>query len=235
MDTYLSDSIVLKEGKTYHEDKLVKKHNWHIKLEELGWSKLSPHWISKLNKVYTPYKNNSLFGTLDCGSDGDCLFHCIANALNSTQKNFYDSSDIRAMVAESISEETFNDIITCYRAMKELDDFEESWDPSEVETLDDFKEIIKETGHSYWGDHFMIQMISQAFSLNIIILQQDEVSNVYELYSLSQDYDEGMNTVILLHVNDNHFQLVGYFQDLMVTYFTNDTLPPSIREMVKIK
>ena len=30
MDTYLSDSIVLKEGKTYHEDKLVKKHNGYL-------------------------------------------------------------------------------------------------------------------------------------------------------------------------------------------------------------
>ena len=37
---YLSDNIVLKENKTYYQDKQIKRHNWHIKLSELGWEKL---------------------------------------------------------------------------------------------------------------------------------------------------------------------------------------------------
>ena len=34
----------------------------------------------------------------------------------------------RRLVAESITVEQFNNIISCYRYMKDLDDFDESWD-----------------------------------------------------------------------------------------------------------
>ena len=60
-EQYLSENIVIKEGSTFYQDKLIKKHNWHLKLEELGWDKLSKQWITKLNKYHNPYPNNSLF------------------------------------------------------------------------------------------------------------------------------------------------------------------------------
>ena len=89
MEIYLTDSIVIKDGKIYSDNKIIKKHNWHLKLEDLGWSKLHRQWITKLNKLYNPYPNNSLFGSLECGDDGDCLFHCIATALNSEHNDYY--------------------------------------------------------------------------------------------------------------------------------------------------
>jgi len=117
LEHYLSEDIVIKDGHMYHENKVIKKHNWHLKLEELGWQKLHKPWISKLNKLHNPYPNNSLFGSLECGSDGDCLFHCIAYSLNTQYNeiydNLYDSKDIRKLVGDSVSEEQFNDIITC--------------------------------------------------------------------------------------------------------------------------
>ena len=99
----------------------------------------------KLNKLYNPYPNNSLFGSLECGDDGDCLFHCISYALNTKCKEFYDSGDIRRLVAESITKEQFDNIISCYRCMKDLDDFDESWDPYEIDTLEKFKEELCKT------------------------------------------------------------------------------------------
>ena len=33
---YLTEDIVIKDGQTYYKDKIIKKHNWHLKLEELG-------------------------------------------------------------------------------------------------------------------------------------------------------------------------------------------------------
>ena len=45
-----------------------------------------------------------------------------------TQQTFYDSSDIRKLVADSITQDQYDNIITCYRSMKDLDDFDESWD-----------------------------------------------------------------------------------------------------------
>ena len=96
-----------------------KRHNWHQLLAELGWSKLHKQWITRLNKVHNPYPNNSLFGCLECGDDGDCLFHCIAFlSLNSTQQDYYEASDIRRLVAESITQEQYDQIISCYRSIR---------------------------------------------------------------------------------------------------------------------
>jgi len=231
---YLSETIVIKDGNTYYDDKEIKKHNWHIKLEEIGWQKLSKQWISKLNKLHNPYPNNSLFGSLECGSDGDCLFHCIAYALNSTQEQFYESKDIRLSVADSVSEEQFNDIITCYRSMKDLDDFDESWDPYSIDTLDEFKEQLNESGHNYWGDHLVLQLICQAFNLNVFILSQNEWTHTYDIYPFANQYDKSKNTIIVVHENELHFTLLGHFQGIMITYFTHGNLPLEIKKLYNI-
>ena len=196
---YLSETIVIKEGQTFYDNKLIKKHNWHLKLQELGWEKLHKIWISTLNKLHNPYPNNSLFGALECGDDGDCLFHCIATALNSTQnmtqQTFYDSSDIRKLVADSITQEQYDNIITCYRSMKDLDDFDESWDPYEINTLDKFKKELCKSGHNYWGDHFLIQLIMETFKVNLLILTQNEFTETYEVYPLAYPYNKKRNTI----------------------------------------
>ena len=235
---YLSENIVIKEGKTFYDNKLIKKHNWHLKLQELGWEKLHKIWISTLNKLHNPYPNNSLFGALECGDDGDCLFHCIASALNSThnttQQTFYDSSDIRKKVADSITQDQYDNIITCYRSMKDLDDFDESWDPYEVDTLDQFKEQLMTSGHGYWCDHLVLQLVCQAFNINIFILTQNEWTNTYDKYPLATKYDETKDSIIVLHENEGHFKLIGHFNDVMITYFTNKTLPLEIKRLYDI-
>jgi len=234
MDNYLSDDIVLRNGKTYYEGKLVKKHNWHIKLQELGWEKLHKQWITKLNKCHNPYPNNSLFGSLECGDDGDCLFHCVATAFNTKQDNFYDSSDIRKLVAESITQEQFDNIITCYRSMKDLDDFDESWDPYEIDNLVQFKEQLMITGNSYWCDHLVLQLVCQAFNINMFILTQNEWTNTCDIYPLATKYDESKDSILVIHENEGHFKLIGHFQDVMITYFTNNSLPLEIKQLYDI-
>ena len=235
MEVYLTDTIVIKDGKTYSDNKLIKKHNWHLKLAELGWSKLHRQWISKLNKLYNPYPNNSLFGALECGDDGDCLFHCVASALNSKNKEYYESKDIRKQLAESITEDQFNDIISCYRCMKDLDDFDESWDPYEITTLLKFKKQVMTSGHAYWGDYLMIQLLNTVYNLNIFILTQNELDDIYEPYPLALSYNKDNNTIILLHENSSHFKLIGHFEDIMKTYFTHNSLPLEIKRLFNLK
>lgn len=241
MDLYLTDTIVIKEGKLYHDNKLVKRHNWHLKLEELGWSKLHKSWISKLNKIHNPYPTNSLFGSLECGDDGDCLFHCIATALNSsdtsctTQDYPYDATTIRKLLADSISQEQYDHIITCYRSMKDVDDFDESWDPYEVDTLAKFKEQVQVSGHGYWGDHLMIELVTQVCHINLFILTQDELEGVYDTYPLALRYHKDNATLVLLYQNNNHFKLVGHFDDIMNTYFTHESLPLEIKRLFNVK
>lgn len=234
MEIYLTDTIVIKDGKTYCDEKIVKKHNWHIMLKELGWNKLHKNWITKLNKLHNPYPNNSLFGSLECGDDGDCLFHCIATAINSQNKQFYDSKDIRKLIANSITQDQFDNIISCYRCMKDLDDFDESWDPYEIDSLNKFKEKVMSSGHEYWGDHLMIQLITQVFQINLFILTQNEFTDTYEQYPLALCYNKELPTILLVHENSSHFKLLGQFKNIMITYFTNNSLPLEIKKLFNL-
>ena len=235
---YLSEDIVIKEGKMFYQGTVIKRHNWHLKLKELGWEKLSKQWIKKLNKYHNPCNhgqpNNSLFGSLECGDDGDCLFHCIATSLNSLNELFYDSTDIRRLVAESITQEQFDNMITCYRSMKDLDDFDESWDPYEVTTLDNFRNQLMISGHNYWCDHLILQLVIQVFNLNIFILSQNEWTNTYEPYPMATKYDSSRNTIIVLHENGSHFKLIGHFQELMKTYFNHSNLPSEVKQLCNV-
>ena len=194
-EQYLSENIIIRDGYTYYENKLIKKHNWHIKLEELGWQKLHRNWITKLNKLHNPYPNNSLFGCLECGDDGDCLFHCIASSLNSKNEDYYNSKDIRKLVANSITQEQFDNIITCYRSMKDINDFDESWDPYKINNLEQFKDKLMESGHNYWCDYLVLQLVCQAFNVNIFILSQNEWTNTYDKYPLAFKYDSFLESI----------------------------------------
>ena len=235
MEEYLTEDIVVKDGYIYHKDKLVKRHNWHLILEEIGWEKLNRQWITKLNKLHNPYPNNSLFGCLECGDDGDCLFHCISYSLNTKCEEFYDSCDIRRLVAESITNDQFDNIISCYRCMKDLDDFDESWDPYEIDTLEKFKEELCKTGHSYWGDHLLLQLIMDVFNINIYILSQNEILDIYEPYPIGNLYDSRKNTIFLIHENNLHFKLLGHFDDIMMTYFNHNNIPLELKKMFNLK
>jgi hypothetical protein len=239
---YLSEDIVIRDNHTYYQDVLIKRHNWHIKLAELGWTKLHKQWISCLHTYHKPYPTNSLFGSLDCGGDGDCLFHCISYALNSEilandaldRNELYDSQDIRNRIAYSVTEEQFTHIIECYRCMKDIDDFDESWDPYDIETVEQFREELCKPGHSYWGDHLLLQLLMDTFHINIFILTQDEYNGNYTPYKHMNVYDSTHKTIILLHENNSHFTLVGYFRNIMVTYFDDDSLPLEIKGLFRL-
>jgi hypothetical protein len=233
-EIFLTENIVIKDNNTYYQDKLVKRHNWHIKLEELGWQKLNKHWIKKLNILDNPYPNNSLYGAIDCGDDGDCLFHCISYALNTNFVEIYDSSDIRELVAKSVTNDQFDNIISCYRSMDDLNDFDESWNPWEIDTIDKFKDELCKTGHSYWGDHLILQLIMVTFDINILILTQNELLNLYEPYFTTSAYNKHKRTIILIHENDIHFKLLGHFNGTVITYFYHDKLPLAIKLMFKL-
>ena len=242
---YLSEDIVITDDHTYYQGDLIKRHDWHTKLSDLGWSKLHKQWITLLHTYHKPYPRNSLFGSLECGGDGDCLFHCISYALNSQTlgqshspghelghelgHGLYDSQDIRDRIAHSVTSEQFNHIIVCYRCMKDIDDFDESWDPYEIKTVDQFKEELRKPGHSYWGDHLLLQLLMDTFNINVFILTQDEYNNNYTPYNQMQVYDSTKKTIVLLHENNTHFKLVGYFQNTMITYFDDESLPLEIK------
>ena len=229
LKNYLTEDIYILDDIIYHKDKKIKKHNWHHILSEIGWSKLNVNWI----KLYhpNPYKN-SQFGLIDVPSDGDCLFHCLAKALSSTGENYYEAEDIRILLSKNIDEDTFNTIISVYRCLKDADDFDEDWDPYDVETLQDFKDKLIQGGQDYWCDHILLQLIVRILKLNIFILEEND--KIYEKYSFLNNYHKDRQSILLLYVNGNHFKLIGHFNETMRQIFTDETLPIEIKGLYSL-
>ena len=240
---YVTDSIYLKDKKIFYKEKNkekeVKDHNWHHIMSTCGWSKINKRWITLLNKESIIKRNNSPFGILDCEADGNCFFHCIANALNEknifSQMNYYDQNDIRNIVADSITQEKYEELIQYYKIMKDADDFDEEWDPYLIESLDDFKNEIKKEGHNYWGDWLLLDILCKALRLNIFILNTDTIQNDYSIYNTMIEYQSDFNTVFLSLENTTHFQLIGYFNgDRVISYFTEKQIPEELKKICKI-
>ena len=232
-ECYLNDSIYIQHGVTYVEEKKhriqIQKHNWHRYLKDIGWKKLPRKWITELNKHSIQKEKNSLFGILSCPGDGDCLFHSIANAINESQgyMSFYTGKDIRKEISESITEDTFDMIIQCYRAMKDASDFQDSWNPHEITDLTQFKRCLCKGGHEYWGDSLLIQLISSHYNINVFVL-----SNDMGPYPMMTEYNSE-NPTICLWFDENHFELMGHFDGKqMISYFT--TLPKEIRSLYNL-
>ena len=177
MDYYLTESIFLRDNQMYYlnddTEKKITKNNWHHVLQEYGWDKLPLPWIKSLNKLSTQKSKNSKFGIYDCEADGNCFFQCIANSLNERDRlkgEEYNHSDIRNIIADSITEDSYKTLMSYYRIMKDADDFDEDWDPYQIHTIEEFKDKIRETGHCYWGDYLLLNLIIQQLKTNIMIL-----------------------------------------------------------------
>ena len=129
MRFYLDDNVFTENNIFYYEhgNKIIKlkERNWHKYLSDYGWEKLNKKWIIKLNKLSKHKQKNSLFGVLDCGGEGDCLFNCISYAINEDRNT--DAEGLRFGLSNYITEEKFNTIIEVYRILKDTDDFDEVW------------------------------------------------------------------------------------------------------------
>ena len=235
---YYTDTIYLQDTNIYYDKdnikKKVKNYNWHKILNEYGWEKLNLKWIKKLNNLIVFVPKNSLFGVLDCGGEGDCLFHCISYALKSDDvfniNLNYEVSDLRQIACDNIDIEKYNEIISIYKLFKDSDDFDEDWDPYEID-FDEFKEILLEGGNNYWGDNIIINILKEKLNINIIILSSNNITNQHNYYPLLYEFDEKLKTIILLFEDNMHFKLVGYFDDYMITLFKN--VPQEILKLIK--
>ena len=229
---YLTECIFLLNDKLWYDEqnkiKEVKPHNWHHILKDYGWEKLHKQWIKKLNSYLKKPDNNSLYGALDCGGNGDCLFHCMSYAFNGD----YDFRILRKELSESITEERYHEMIELYKILKHTGEFQEDWDPNEMD-FKTFKTLIGEGGDKYWGDFLIINLLKEYLNINLVILNSDEYENEFYNYPLFYEYDEQLNTVVLLYENSIHFKLVGNFIDgNMVTLFTKKNIPEEILKLI---
>ena len=241
MGYYLTDNIIIKDDKMYHiindDKKSIKKYNWHHILREYGWEKMPKKWIQKLNKNSITYEKNSLYGVLDCEHDGDCFFHCISASLNEKNNYLtqYDSSDIRQMLSESITDEQYETLITTYKIMVDANDFYEDWDPYKINNKEDFQRELLKCGHNYWGDHLLMQLLINLLKINIFILSSNSELNDYSIYNTLSDYNNNYDSICLLYENECHFKLIGYYNgNRMISYFKDVDLPYEIKKIYGI-
>jgi len=230
---YLTGNVFCYQDKLFYEEngkeKVIKNHNWHRILKDYGWEKLHKQWIKKLNSYLEKPNNNSLYGSLDCGSNGDCLFHCISYVLNEEE---YNASDLRKGIADALTEERYTELIEFYCIFHGVGDFEEDWDPHEM-TYIDFKELLVRGGDEYWGDFLIINLIKEYLNINLVILNSNEITNEYYNYPLFYEYDDNLRTIILLYEDSYHFKLVGHFQNnAMITFFDKNTIPQEILKLI---
>lgn len=235
---YYTDNLRLKDDilEYKRKDKFfpLKKHNWHHILNEYGWEKINKQWIIILNKYSDNKEKNSRYGMIDCERDGDCFFHCIANALNERDLNignYYISSDIRKIISDNINKDQYNFMISSYRSMKDADDFNEGWDPYEINSLEDFKKCIEISGNIYWGDFMLLQLLSEILKLNIFILQENE----YSIYNTMCEWKREYDNIFLILENNCHFKLLSYFNNKMISYFKNEEIPVELKKLFKLK
>jgi len=225
MENYITDSLYFKDKKLYYNDTLVDSENYQEALEEYGLEPLSEEWEMRLDDNYF---------LLDCGGDGDCLFHVISEALNlyniakgKNKYKLYDAQDIRKIAADSVTRKNFRDILCSYTLAKESDEFIGLWNPNFVETVKDLREEICEMGDNFWGDQIILSLIQDKLKLNVIILSNTTTS----VYPTGTDINKYERTIVIYYYNDVHFQLVSYFnieKNTLETIFTKNTIPEEL-------
>jgi len=241
---YLTDKIrIYNDMMEYRENeesdfKPILKNNWHLILEDYGWEKFPRKWITTLNKLSKIKERNSLFGIFDSSADGDCFFHCISHSLNEQNIGtdiYYNSNDIRRLISDNITADQYDTIIGYYRIMKDADDFDEDWDPYSIKSINDFKEKIITSGHEYWGDYMLLQVLINTLNINIFILNSNSLMNDYSVYNTLNEYNPDYSSVFLIYEDMCHFKLVGYFNGYkMISYFTDHSIPHELKKLYNI-
>jgi len=212
---------------TDNKEILVNQRNWFNLLKDYGWEKLKLQMRNKLESKY--------FAILECGSDGDCLFHVISEALNMEliyDYNIpeYDIKDIRKMAANEIRDNNYQIILESYKAEVESDEFFGDWDPNSIDSIEDLKTEIQKLGDNFWGDHILLQLISENLNINFLIL--DDENTVVSSMGNDLKYDK---TIIIYYLENLHFQLLGYFNGrIMQTVFETSNLPLGLVNLYKI-
>lgn len=211
---YISHNIIFnyEDKRIYieNDDQLVKitTKNFKVILGEYSWEELDYLWDIEIGNKYL---------MLDCGSNGDCLFHCISEAINLNNiyrnnlqnQDLLDIEKLRELSSNQITNDNFEYILQNYKIEYEEDEFQGSWIPNDIKTIIDLQNEIKKCGNNFWGDHIIIQLLSKSLGINFIILNSD-IDDENVSYNKVETVDN-KNYIFLVFVNKCHYKLLGKF------------------------
>ncbi len=212
---------------------MVSKRNWHKFL--FDWSKLPRKWVSRLKNT-TIQERNSPWGLKDCGGGGDCLFHCVSEALNDKFGMTTNYKTIRKICASGINESNFDFILTTYKLEKENNEFHGHWDPNTIKTIKDLQNIIKTPGNTYWGDNISISLMENVLKMHFLVFQTIDTKYGYQISPYLMGTEYKYSNFILIHNRTNiHFQLIGLvYKRKMNVIHSIENLPQHIKTMFNI-
>ena len=237
---YITDKLFSYKNKIYFDknDKYIKinDYNWSQYLKDYGWTKLELGWKKRLvNDSNKQFK----YGLLDCGANGDCLFHCIAEAFNDPfdpEKCIFDINDIREIASKEINQDNYQLILENYKLEQETDEFIGDWNPNSIKSIEELRNEIKKCGDSFWGDHIILQLLQKKLEFNVIILNSsDNLLDKYTIKPMASDIYKFPKTIILYYIEGLHFQLIGYFnKNKMEVIFDKNNIPDEILNIYNI-
>ena len=190
----------------------------------LGWSELGSAWKRRVG--------NNTFCKMECGSEGDCLFYAIGDALGIPMR------DLRNLLADRFIEmaREGNNVLTNY--YHPLGDFEE------YPTIQTFANAVRETGSSgemspFMGDFTAIGTLQELLNIGIVILNAapPRQTEAGKIYCLGTDFKNFGNFMMLYYTPPTnslvgHYQLVGFNDGReVITVFPRQSLPPIIEEI----
>ena len=249
---YLTDVLFYFKNKlSYQEDEnedviKLNNKNWHKYLDGYGWEKLPYGWKRRLKSPGANFR----YGVLDCGAQGDCLFHCIAEALNDCRdidNTKHDIQSLRNMTSEMITDDNFVTILENYKCESESGFFNGDRDPNSIKTKEELMNEIKKVGNNFWGDHILLQLIQERLKFNVIILNSEkldyfndkqtelDIEERFTIHPMACDLKKYETTIILYYEDGMHFQLVGIFDRCdMLTKFKYEQLPAELLEVYRV-
>ena len=207
---------IKKTGKT------KKKISETIKIKSIKKHKKTKKNLKTKNKLVSPQKieNTSEWDAIDevlhifdAGGGGDCMFLSLAKVfnINKFQNKNWTAKSIRKLCADSITLNDFN--YAKYQSIytipqEETDLYLMEFDINDVNTLKEFKKHIKQMGNHYWGDQFLLSIISKICKINIVIIQPEEQQFNFDGMSFISDStlnsDDSSNTST--NSDENYFE-----------------------------
>lgn len=204
MIRYITGSLFYTKNRLFFENNLpvTKKNYWE--LNDYGWEEIDPK-----------YNMNKYLGVLDCGGDGECLFKCIAEAVNnhkSNPDNFIDYIYLRKMISKNIDADLFEDYIENYKLQKTIGELNGFWDPNSINTIQDFKKIILDK--DFWGDYLCLNILSKKMKTNFIVFDDE-----FKIILRQSDFNK---TILLVCIDSLHFQLLSVFNGRKINTMINN-------------
>jgi len=236
-EIYITDNLLLQDYKLFiqQDDKLIKIKTSNIikYLEEIGWEEIDDGWKEILSNYIRT--TNIPYVIMDCGGEGDCLFHCVAEAFNNVLQfpdnlieKKYSMEQLRQIATDQITIDNFELILDSYKTAYQSNEMMDVWDPTTINNIEDLKNILK----LCWGDHIILQLLQKALQVNIVVFNNYIFSNSgNNISSMGQSISKYPQTILLYYIDNIHFQLIGFFNGKTIqTVFYK--LPIEIKKLV---